>query len=175
MEGALSCGKLPARKKPTEIDALSDEILLIILEQANKRQGHIVLRATLPLVCERWREATYGAKGNVKHAVYHFLLIERGARWSLILLLYPGGALIRCIVLDYNSEDNLARNGHWPLGSGSLGIDQSHFARWRGGCSETCKAGISNIPASYKHGNVAHNPNAVARCDPSSSGPFVTS
>ena len=72
MEGALSCGKLPARKKPADIDALSDKILLIILEQASAGQGHNVMRATLPLVCKRWSNAIYGAKGNPKHAVNDF-------------------------------------------------------------------------------------------------------
>ena len=68
MEGALSCDKLPARKKPTEIDALSDEIFLIILEQASQGEAHNALRVTLPLVCKQFRDAYYGAKGNVKHA-----------------------------------------------------------------------------------------------------------
>ena len=53
--------------KPTEIDALSDEILLNILEQASKGEGHHLLRVTLPVVCKRWQNAIYGAKGDVKN------------------------------------------------------------------------------------------------------------
>ena len=46
------------------METLSDDILLNILEQASKERGHHVLRETFPLVCKRWRNAIYGAKGK---------------------------------------------------------------------------------------------------------------
>ena len=67
MVGLLCCSSVSARKEPTEIEALSDEVLLNILEQASKIGGHSMMRGTLPLVCKRWKDAIYGAKGDLRH------------------------------------------------------------------------------------------------------------
>ncbi|CAL5222866.1 g5292 [Coccomyxa viridis] len=82
MEGVSSCSKLSSRRKPAEIEALSDDVLLNIFEQASSVNGYHVLRALIPLVCKRWRSAIYGAKG-----VY----------------------LFRRIVLDYSRERSFAK------------------------------------------------------------------
>ena len=69
MDGALSCNQLSAGEEPADIDALSDEVLLTILEQASRGKGHFMLRIVLPLVCTRWNRAIYSAKGTIKPGV----------------------------------------------------------------------------------------------------------
>lgn len=50
MVGRLCCSSVSARKEPIDIEALSDEVLLNILEQASKYEGHAMMRGTFPLV-----------------------------------------------------------------------------------------------------------------------------
>ena len=59
------------------MEALSDDILLNILEQASKGRGHYVLRAILPLVCKRWRNAIGGAKDKFQARCDQALKRER--------------------------------------------------------------------------------------------------
>ena len=68
MEGRLSCSGLSARYGLNEIDSLSDEILVKILEKSCTKGVHYRFRAILPSVCKRWRDAMYRAKGECKHA-----------------------------------------------------------------------------------------------------------
>ncbi len=67
MEGTVSSsGLLLTRFERNEIDALSDEVLVKILETSESYDHHR-LRAELPLVCKRWRDAIYSAQGEVQH------------------------------------------------------------------------------------------------------------
>ncbi len=66
MVGRLCCSSVSARKEPIDIEALSDEVLLNILEQASKYEGHAMMRGTFPLVCKRWKDAIYGTKGDLR-------------------------------------------------------------------------------------------------------------
>ena len=78
MVGRLCCSNLSARKEPTHIEALSDEVLLNILEQASKREGHSMMRGTLPLVCKRWKGTIYDAKGDLRQRCTNFTFKEKG-------------------------------------------------------------------------------------------------
>ena len=55
---------LATRREATAIEALSNETLLHILEQASKGYGHHMMRTVLPWVCKRWKDAVYTAKGD---------------------------------------------------------------------------------------------------------------
>ena len=66
MVGRLCCSNVSAREEPTEIEALSGEVLLNILELASRHEGHSMMRGTLPLVCKRWKDAIYGTKGDLR-------------------------------------------------------------------------------------------------------------
>ena len=65
MEESHSCSHLPS--KIAHVEVLSNEVLVRIFEQASNGNGHHTMRAVLPLVCKRWRDAVNGAKGDVKH------------------------------------------------------------------------------------------------------------
>ncbi len=69
MEKTLSCGNSSAGQEPTqagdEMDALNDEVLLRIIEKSSMWDDHYSMRAVYPLVCKRWRDALYSAKGDV--------------------------------------------------------------------------------------------------------------
>ena len=50
--------------KATNIDALGNDVLLKIFDKFEKERAREV-RCRVPLVCKRWRDAIYGAKGDV--------------------------------------------------------------------------------------------------------------
>ena len=67
------------------IDALSDDVLLRIFDEFGKERPREV-RCTVPLVCKRWRDALYSAKGDVKqfgHTAQH----EEEGNKDLVLVL----------------------------------------------------------------------------------------
>ena len=65
MEESHSCSHLPS--KIAHVEVLSNEVLVRIFEQASNGNGHYRMRAVLPLVCKRWRDAVNGAKGDDEH------------------------------------------------------------------------------------------------------------
>ena len=65
MKKQMLRSKLLARNKPATIHALSYDVLLDILEMATTWTGHYSIRAVMPLVCKRWRDAINSAKGNI--------------------------------------------------------------------------------------------------------------
>ena len=69
--------QLATSQEGTAIEALSNEILLNVLEQASKAYGYNMMRTLLPLVCKRWRDAFYTAKGAVRFMDTGFTLKAR--------------------------------------------------------------------------------------------------
>lgn len=63
MSQANICGSLSATDESNEIDALSDELLVKILALGSSYR----MRAVLPLVCKRWKDTIYSAKGDLWH------------------------------------------------------------------------------------------------------------
>ena len=119
MEGALSCSQLSAGEEAVGIDALSDEVLLTILEQASRGKGHFVLRIELPLVRKRWRDAIYSAKGRVSLMLLQSFFDKRQAN-SVPYRYAAGGSIVRCIVLDFDAEPQFAQlsvdgRRHYPF------------------------------------------------------------
>ena len=47
------------------MEALSDDILISVFEHASRGQGHHMMRAVLPMVCRRWKDAIYCSKGRL--------------------------------------------------------------------------------------------------------------
>ena len=48
------------------MESLGNDIFLSILEQASEGQGHYAMREVLPLICKRWKDTIYGAKGEAE-------------------------------------------------------------------------------------------------------------
>ena len=55
--------------KVIDMDVLSNDVLLTIFDKFGRERAREVM-CTVPLVCKRWRDALYGAKGDVEHFEY---------------------------------------------------------------------------------------------------------
>ena len=55
--------------KVIDMDVLSNDVLLTIFDKFGRERAREV-RCTVSLVCKRWRDALYGAKGDVEHFEY---------------------------------------------------------------------------------------------------------
>ena len=113
------------------MEALSDDILLSIFEMASQGKGHHMMRMLLPLVCKRWMDTIYSAKGNFEY----YWAVAFSSR-NLTEREHPkgvagctGNSLFRHITLDYSREHCFAF-GRWQPADGRSPPSISAVAQW---------------------------------------------
>ena len=146
-----SCSYLHTGIDFTDMEALSNDTLLSILEQASQGEGHHMMRAVLPLVCKRWKHTVFSARGKVT-SCWVVASPSRNAglrKRNLNLLLAVQAHLSFALSLWTTILSIISPMGSSvPMGS-SLRTGHHHppSAQWRDGFTRMWRGEISRTPS----------------------------